>query len=89
MPSTFVYRREAGMCRICWSADDAADVGVTGTFGPALGVSPATAGKGTIAVSNKSSPLLPRDHAGAHPSTVVPRREKICREWDLGIIFVH
>ena len=24
-----------------------------------------------------------------HPFTVVPRREKIGREWDLGIIFVH
>ena len=26
---------------------------------------------------------------GPHPATVVPRREKICREWDLSIIFVH
>ena len=35
------YRREAGMCRICWSADNILDVGVTGK----------TAGKGVVSVS--------------------------------------
>ena len=37
----FLHRREAGMCRICWSADNILDVGVTGK----------TAGKGVVSVS--------------------------------------
>ena len=32
------HRREAGMCRICWSADEAEDVGVTGATNAAATV---------------------------------------------------
>ena len=32
------YRRETGQCRICWSADAAADVGVSTDINKAYGV---------------------------------------------------
>ena len=39
----------------------------------------------------KLSSTVPRklSYYGSHTATVVPRREKIGREWDLCIIFVH
>jgi len=81
---TICVRRESGMCRICWSADAVADVGVTGKttgFGVILGKSCCGFGDdGKAALTGLKGGgdciIIPGAEDTANPA--VPKADKIC-----------